>query len=126
MKGDGMQVKEIATSRLLWATSEESLRDAAVRLAVDGVGALTVSAGGETVGIFTEHDLVQAVANGVDLDDTPIARYLTAPAVEVEEDAPAEYAVQQMNSYRLRYLVVVRHGKPRGMLSSRDLLRSVE
>ena len=115
-------MKEVATRALVWTSPEESIRQAACQLGANQVGALTVGVGGRPVGVLTEWDIVQAVADGVDLDQSSVGEYMTPVVLGVEEDVAVSDAVAQMKEYRVRHLVVLRHGKPRSMLSARDLL----
>jgi len=117
-----MRVKEVATRALVWTTPEESIRKAARQLGANQVGALTVGTGGRPVGVLTEWDIVQAVADGVDLDQSSVGDYMTPLVLGIEEDVAVSDALAQMKEYRVRHLVVLRHGKPRAMLSARDLL----
>ena len=117
-----MRVKDVATRALVWTSPEESIRQAARQLGANQVGALTVGAGGGPVGVLTDWDIVQAVADGVDLDRSSVGNYMTPVVLGVEEDVAVSDALQQMKEYRVRHLVVLHHGKPRAMLSVRDLL----
>ena len=121
-----MRVRDMASNGLVWAAREESLREAALRLVDEEIGALAVADGGRLVGIFSERDLVQAVADRMDLDETVVGDYMTSTAIEVEQDAPAAYAAWQMKSHGVRHVVVTRDGEPSGMISARDLLRSFD
>ena len=121
-----MRVKEVATRALVWTTTDESIRQAARQLGANQVGALTVGTDGRPVGVLTEWDIVQAVADGVDLNETPVGEYMTPVVLGIEEDDAVSDAVQQMKEYRVRHLLVLRHGKPRAMLSDRDLLEGTQ
>jgi signal-transduction protein with cAMP-binding, CBS, and nucleotidyltransferase domain len=121
-----MRVRDMSSTGLVWTVPEESLREAALRLVGEEVGALTVAEGGRLMGIFSERDLVQAVADRVDLDQALVRDYMTVGAIEVEQDAPAAYAAWQMKSNGVRHVVVTRDGEPGGMISARDLLRSFD
>jgi len=121
-----MRVRDMASNGLVWTVREESLQKAALRLVGEEIGALAVADGGRLVGIFSERDLVQAVADRMDLDETAVGDYMTSTAIEVEQDAPAAYAAWQMKSHGVRHVVVTRDGEPSGMISARDLLRSFD
>ena len=75
--------------------------------------------GGHAVGVLTDWDIVQAVADGVDLDQSSVGDYMTPVVLGIEEDVAVSDAVAQMKEYRVRHLVVLRQGKPRSMLSTR-------
>ena len=81
-----MRVKEVATRALVWASPEESIRQAARQLGANQIGALTVGTGGHLVGVLTDWDIVQAVADGVDLDQSSVGDYMTPVVLSIEED----------------------------------------
>ena len=117
-----MRVKDVATRPLVWTSAEESVRHAARQLGTHQIGALIVGVGGRPVGILTDWDIVQAVADEVDLDKSSVGDYMTPVVVAIEEDAAVPDAMRQMQEYRVRHLLVLRRGKPDAMLSARDLL----
>jgi CBS domain-containing protein len=74
------------------------------------------------VGIVTEHDLLK-VALDVIPDDTPIDQLPPRLHVSLEDEAPAEVALDAMRRLAIRHLVVTdRRGRLTGVVSMRDLV----
>lgn len=118
------QIAELIEGRPLYhATSTESVRDVARRMADWNVGAIAIVDDGTLVGVFSERDLMtRVVAAGLDPDGTDIEKVMTR---EIAVAAPAENiddALGKMSTLNCRHLPVVERGKLIGMLSLRDLL----
>lgn len=90
-----------------------ALRDARTGLAfVDGAGG----------GVFTERDLLKAIADGVDLDNTPVGDHMTPdPAVVTPETALAD-ACDLMIARGVRHLLVAGEDDIIGVVNMRDVV----
>ena len=90
-----------------------ALRDARTGLAfVDGAGG----------GVFTERDLLKAIADGVDLDTTPVGDHMTPdPAVVAPEVALAD-ACDLMIARGVRHLLVAGDDDVIGVVNMRDVV----
>jgi CBS domain-containing protein len=86
------------------------------------VDCLAVASGRELVGIFTERDLVEAIADRVDLDTTPVTEYMAeAPDVVAPSVSVTEAATWLMQT-GYRHLPVMEEGELLGIVGVRDLL----
>jgi CBS domain-containing protein len=86
----------------------------------EGVGAMVVvDAASRPVGIFTEHDLVRVLAEG--LSDMPIAAAMTRAPIALPGHALAYEAALAMVENRIRHVLVTVEGRLVGVLSERDL-----
>lgn len=111
----------LARDVLLKATTEESVRDAAIGMAAHHCGAVLVCRDDLLVGIFTERDLIaRVVAMGRDID-TPLLEVMTANPDTIDADAPIKQAIRQMSELGYRHLPVVTNERILGILSIRDL-----
>lgn len=118
-----MKVRSIYHPRVVvTAARDEVLADVAARMQDNRVGSLTVLAGRELVGIFTERDLARAIAWGADPKVTTVAEYMTAQPVSVGLDTEVHAVVLAMLELECRHLPVVEAGVVIGMVSIRDLL----
>jgi len=100
-----------------------SLRLAAERMAEHGVGSIVVASEGEAPGIFTERDLLFALAGGADPSTSAIESYMTKNAFTLAPSVDAMQAATRMHGEGFRHLIVVNDDHTvAGVLSVRDLL----
>jgi CBS domain-containing protein len=88
------------------------------------VGAVLVLDGERLVGVFTERDVLRAVAQGLTPEAT-VGDWMTRGPETIEPDETAEHAAVLMIHGGFRHLPVVEAGKVVGILSIRDLMRAV-
>jgi len=117
-----MRVKDLAPRSVVAVVSGDSLTAVAKALAEDEVGDVLVYGGGGPAGVFSERDLVRAVADRVDLDETTVDEYMTASVVSVDWESSINDGVSKMNDFGIRHLVVTKEGNVHGMISMRDLI----
>jgi CBS domain-containing protein len=99
----------------------------AISLMIDrGVGAVLVTgAGGRLVGILTERDILSKVAGRPDFTALPVRDFMTANPETVAPTDTLGFAVGKMDAGGYRHLPVVESGRPVGVISVRDVIRSV-
>jgi len=122
-----MTVGRICSRVVASASSQETIRVAAQRMAKNEVGTLVVLDaidGAKRIGIVTDRDIViRCVAAGLDPDRTPIGSVMTRPVHSVDEHTPVEDAMEQMAKAGTRRLVVLGEaGQPVGVLSLDNVL----
>ena len=88
------------------------------------VGAVLVLNGERLVGVFTERDVLRAVAEGL-AAEAIVGDWMTRGPETIEPEQPAEHAAVLMIHGGFRHLPVVSDGKVIGILSIRDLMRGV-
>ena len=100
------------------------VRDAVTLLAERKIGALPVIGPAGILGIFSERDLVQSIAeHGADVLGWPIERVMSTPVETVETGTPILAALGTMTQRRMRHLPVVERGEIRGIVSIGDLVK---
>ena len=115
-----MRLREV-----LKAAPETLVSEAAKLMAAQKVGAIMVVEGNRLVGIVTERDvLFRVVARGLDARTTRLADVMTCAPYTIDPDEPFGYALLVMHEKGFRHLPVVQHGKPIGIVSSRDAMSS--
>lgn len=98
------------------------LRAAAQVLRRHDIGAAVVEDAGRFVGMLSERDLVQAVADGLDLDREQVGSVMTDSPRPVDADSPLWAATIVMLRHGIRHLPVTDEHGIVGMLSIRDAL----
>lgn len=99
-----------------------TLREAAHALAADAVGLLVVVDARGVRGVISERDVVTAIADDVDLDDSRVRDYATSDVVQVEEAASVFEAAAMMRDAQTRHLAVARRSVVTGVVSIRDIV----
>ena len=116
-----MRVGVLVNPGVVWAEADEPLAEIARRMREHRVGALPVRDGDRLLGIVTEQDVVQAVADGVATTALTGERMSREPAVVSPSEDCAEVALRMLE-LGVRHLVVVELDAVVGMVSARDLL----
>ena len=97
---------------------------AARRMRDRNVGAaVVVDPQGGIAGIFTERDLLRAVAQGVDPEGGDVRSHMTANPVTLPSNHSPSEAAQIMSEGRFRHIPVVDGGELVGIVSIRDLVQ---
>ena len=123
----GDLLKHLKQTTVYFIAPDISVTDARDYMKEKGIGAVSVKADDEMVGILTERDILWKCELRDDLSlekvesiMTPVADIVTVnPSVDLEE------CFNLMDVHRIRHLPVVENNKLVGMLSIRDLVRAI-
>jgi CBS domain-containing protein len=99
-----------------------SLGEAARAMRRRDVGAAVVYDGGSLVGIFTERDLLRAIADSSHPDEDRVESYMTPDPITLPPDHLPSEAAQIMHDRKFRHIPVVDEGQLIGIVSIRDLV----
>jgi len=119
-----MKVDRLSTEAIV-ATADERLTDVACRMQINNVGCVPVVRDGHLVGILTERDVTRAFAQRANSKDALVSHYMTPDPVVIEAGSDARDAALAMIGAGVRHLLLVRHGRVKGVVSIRDLMREV-
>lgn len=88
------------------------------------VGALVVCDGDRVVGVFSERDVVKALAaDGADALDRPVADYMTAKVIYAEPAEEMSVLMTRMTDRRIRHLPVMQADRLVGVISIGDVVK---
>lgn len=117
--------KDIMHSGARWIPAHETLDRAAQLMREHSVGALPVSANGDSdrmVGIITDRDIVVGcVAKGHDPAKVTAGDLAQGTPRWIEAEADVNAVLEEMQTHRIRRLPVVENKKLVGMISEADL-----
>ena len=116
---------DVMSRDLLTVAPKKTLGEAAEKMAGRGVGAVLVMDAGRLVCILTERDLLAAVAARVQTSEAPVREWMTEKPLTVPETTPIERAASIMVTRGFRHLPIVEGERTIGIVSLRDLVRSV-
>ncbi|MET3780460.1 CBS domain-containing protein [Brevundimonas sp. 1080] len=88
------------------------------------VGALVVCDGDRVVGVFSERDVVKALAaDGAHALDRPVADYMTAKVIYAEPAEEMSVLMTRMTDRRIRHLPVMQADRLVGVISIGDVVK---
>ena len=100
-------IGDVMTGEIVVAAPEDTLGEAAERMAEQGVGSAVVLDSGRLIGILTERDLLKAVAGRVHTSEARVREWMTAHPITASESTPADEAIRTMLDNGFRHLPVV-------------------
>ncbi len=119
-----MEVREGMSSVVLAVGPGHTLRQAAAKMKEKGTGAaLVFDEESPAPRIITERDILFAVGDGKNPDETPVADHMSDSVISAPPDWSLERAAEEMVRLGIRHLVVVESGELVGVLSMRDIVR---
>ncbi|HEY2957476.1 MAG TPA: CBS domain-containing protein [Actinomycetota bacterium] len=117
-----MQVRNLMKVPVVAIEPGRSVREAAQLMQDNVIGSVVVQDGGRTVGIMTERDVLRAVAEGRDVEQTSVNDLMTKNLVTSGPNWDVVVAASVMTAHRIRHLVVQHEDRVVGVLSLRDVL----
>ncbi|BCU70936.1 CBS domain-containing protein [Stygiolobus caldivivus] len=119
----GIKVKSLITRPPIKVSKGTRTLDAVKLMAQNNVGSVLIMDGEKAVGIFTERDLLKAVAKGEDLNKPVEELGTQGKLFTVKEDDPVGKAALLMHQHNIRHLVVLDGlDKVIGVISIRDII----
>jgi CBS domain-containing protein len=119
-----MQIENVYRPEPVICQPTDSLAMAAQRMRAERVGALAVCNDGQLdqlVGILSERDIVQAVADSSAMDTTPVAACASLGVHTAGPQEDTAVVADRMLNLEIRHIPVTRDGTVLGMVSMRDL-----
>jgi CBS domain-containing protein len=120
---------DIMVTRVEAFTPDVEIAEAIEKLLARGYsGAPVVDAQGHPIGILSEHDCARVLADSL-YEGTPtgtVADHMTTPVEAIDEHTDLLTIAQKFSQGRHRRLLVVRDGTLSGLITRRDVLRSLD
>ena len=114
---------EVMTKDVLTVEPSDTIGEAAEKMTSHGVGAVVVSDFGRMIGIFTERDLMRAVAGRVHSSEARVREWMTPDPVTMTRDASPQEAAKIMLDNGFRHIPIVEDEHIVGIVSIRDVAR---
>ena len=101
----------------------DSLRSAVARLIDNGTSFLVVEDSRSVAGVISEHDIVRAINDGAELDETTVGETMSMGVITADPDTSVDGAAQLLVDHHVRHLLVL--GDRSGVLSVHDILAAL-
>ncbi|MGZ4294120.1 MAG: CBS domain-containing protein [Solirubrobacteraceae bacterium] len=112
----------MTSGHVLTISPDATLGQAAREMRDRNVGAGVVVEGDAIVGIFTERDLLRAIADGSDPEQGQVRSHMTADPLTLPPDHAPSEAARIMSERKFRHIPVVDGTHLVGIVSIRDLM----
>lgn len=105
---------------------DTTVYDAIKLMSEVGIGALLVMENDRIAGIFSERDYTRKIVlKNRSSRETPVREIMTVNVICMNVDQNIEDCMATMSRYQIRHLPVVEDNKPIGVLSVKDVMRSL-
>ncbi|MCZ7533883.1 MAG: CBS domain-containing protein [Acidimicrobiia bacterium] len=119
-----MIISDLVAGPPLGCRSDVPLTEAAAKMIAEGVGSLAVFDGERLIGIVTDRDIVQSVADSTALE-LSVGDVMTTEPDTVGPDLKISDAVDWLNATGYRHLPVTDGNQLVGIVSVKDLLWAI-
>jgi CBS domain-containing protein len=114
-------LSDVMTRDLVTVRPATSVAEAATLMSTRHVGSVLVMDGDRLAGIFTERDIVRALAGDFDASGHEVGTWMTKDPVSAAPDTTTSKALELMLAQGFRHLPVIDDGQVTGMVSIRDV-----
>jgi CBS domain-containing protein len=126
-EGGRMKVKEVMSGEVATVGENETIANAAKKMADMNVGCLVVTEAGMVYGLITDRDITAScVGEAHDPRGCVVAQHMSSPVFTVKPDTDVLEAAQMMTLKRVKRLPVVDGVKMVGLVSISDLAKAME
>jgi CBS domain-containing protein len=114
---------DVMSNDLTIVAPTTTVADAATTMSTHHVGSALVLDDERLVGIFTERDVLRAVASDFDAEHHAVSEFMTKDPKTIGPEVDAHEALESMFAFGFRHLPVVDEGRVIGIVSMRDVTR---
>lgn len=117
-------IRVLDLEQVISVAAGSNLQDVINTLNEKHIGCVTVvNKDGDTIGIFTERDVLRkVVSKGLDFSKEIVDNYMTKNPEVLSENDPIAYALNKMSDGGYRHVPITRAGRVKFMLSIRDIV----
>ncbi|MGC8586867.1 MAG: CBS domain-containing protein [Candidatus Micrarchaeia archaeon] len=129
------KVEDAMSSPVVAIDASANIAQAQAAMRQGRINRLVVISGGRVFGLLTNKNLMSIIANPVErapemksklysMSNTPVSSVCERNIYTVEYGTPIENAIREFLEHNISSLLVVRHGKPVGILTIRDVFEA--
>jgi CBS domain-containing protein len=117
-----MLVREIMNKDVVVAEPDITVKEAAEIMSKHHIGSLVILKDKKILGIVTERNVLNAVAQGKDAELTTVKEIMKKNVVTIAPDRSVEDAVDLMTEHKIKKLPVVDADKLVGIITASDII----
>jgi CBS domain-containing protein len=114
-------IRDVMSTDMVKVSPTTTVAEAATIMSTKKVGSALVMEDDDLVGIFTERDVLRAVASEFDAEHHQVGAFMTADPNTIAPDMDSADGLASMFAFGFRHMPVVEDGKVVGVVSMRDL-----
>ncbi len=119
-----ISIKDITQTTLLTCLPNETMHDAAVKMAEQNCSAILIVVDDEIIGIWTERDVLKFDFSSAEARSTPVSEGMSSPVICVNENVSLEEVSLKFRKDGVRHYVVIDdQGKQQGIISQTDVIK---
>lgn len=119
------KIGQIMSKPVRTVKPDEKLSAAVAVMGSNSIGSVVVLDGETAIGIITKGDMVEQISKGAQVLLEPVRQVMSKPLITGTPDMTVQDAVSLMLDKRIRQLPIVEGSKLVGIVTDRDLMRSV-
>jgi CBS domain-containing protein len=119
------KIGQIMSKPVRTVKPDEKLTAAVAAMDNNSIGSVVVLDGETAIGIITEGDVVEQISKGAQVLLEPVKQVMSRPLITGTPDMTVQDAVNLMLEKRIRQLPIIEGSKLVGIVTDRDLMRSV-
>jgi CBS domain-containing protein len=119
-------VRDVMSTDLVTVSPDTTVAEAATTMGTRQVGSTLVMDGARLAGIFTERDVLRAVGSDFDAEHHAVSEFMTQEPHTTRADEDTHEALSAMLAFGFRHLPVMEGAAVVGVVSMRDLTRSLQ
>lgn len=117
-----LAIRDVMAREYVGVSESDSVEGAVQLMRDERVGSVVILRGSDPVGIMTEWDILEMVANGDDPSETTVSEQMSSPVLTMEADRRLSDATETMSRQNIRRMLVTDGGEIVGILSERDVI----
>lgn len=114
-------ISEVMSTDMVQVTRDTTVAEAATIMSTKKVGSALVMNDDTLVGIFTERDVLRAVASEFDAEHHQVGAFMTSDPTTIGPSADTQEGLSSMFAFGFRHMPVVEGWRVVGVVSMRDL-----
>lgn len=119
---DELTIRDVMGREYVGVSESDTVLGAVQLMREERTGSVVVLRGSDPVGIVTEWDVLELVADGAEPEETTVGDVMSTPVVSMPATRRLGDAAETMARHNIRRMVVEDDGEITGILTERDII----